>query len=67
MKEKKIIFSPRKAWQIVWGHDFGALHVPTVPAVSGRYCPQNAEFEKLLGLLNKIRTYFKQNPQDFDD
>jgi site-specific DNA recombinase len=48
LKEKKIIFSPRKAWQIVWGHDFGALRVPTVPAVSGRYCPQNAEFEKLL-------------------
>ncbi len=45
IKNQKIFFEPRGAWQILMGQCFGALRAPIASAEGGHQKRQNFEFE----------------------
>jgi hypothetical protein len=60
LRERELVFEPRGAWQI--------LSKSALPASGGRaeaLCGEatNAEHTIWLRILNEIRTFFKENPE----
>ena len=65
IQNQNISFSPRGAWLIVAKSGLGALGAPFAERSSADNSPEISDFQKMRCVLNKIRTHFEQNPDDW--
>jgi hypothetical protein len=55
---------PRGAWKILAGFGFGADSATSPALRAGAFFGENSSPEILRRLLDKVRNYFEQNPND---
>jgi len=64
IKDRTVLFEPRGVWKILVGIGFGGNSAPVSRLRRDRISGGNSDFQKLRYLLDKVRNYFEQNPDE---
>ena len=64
IKDRTVLFEPRGAWKILAGIGFGGNSAPVSRLRRDRISGGNSDFEFWRYLLDEVRMYFEENPDD---